>query len=268
MREFSFFPKLRGGSGEIRGIQMAGALGGKVDPASGYENDRCIYILGRIPEKEPEFSYHDVMDCGLAILSRVEEQTRGSLIAVGREHESYLRERFPNRKVFCLPQHHCNFDNEMRPERPVLTVGTIGGDASIQWPHYAMERMLREIGAEWRYGNECNRRRKVCAFYRNLDIQILWRPTHRRGLIRHVGPLKLINAGSFGIPTVAYPEPSYTAEWKKECLWAETMEHLIHLVKKLKDTPAFYAERAGVALEKAKEYHISRVAENYKALPC
>jgi len=247
---------------------MATQLQGKFNPTSGYENDVCIYIIGRTPEIEPKCAYHDVLDGGMNRLARVRTKTRGPVIAASREQETVLREYFGKRPVFLIPQHHCNFRNETRPDRPVRTVGCIGGDSAVQWPHYAMKRLMGEIGLEWRFCYEYNRRRKVVAFYRELDVQVSWRPTHPRGIIRHMNPLKLSNAGSFGIPTVAYPEPAYTAEWKDECLWADSIYDMVSKVRQLKESPAMYSEASAIALTKAKEYHIDRITSLYRDLPC
>jgi hypothetical protein len=78
--------------------------------------------------------------------------------------------------------------------------------------------------------------------------------------------LKLANAGSFGIPTVAFPEPAYKREWPNECLFADTLGGLIAIVTKLRDEKGFYQEMSGRVREKAKEYHIDRIAAKYQEL--
>jgi hypothetical protein len=121
----------------------------------------------------------------------------------------------------------------------------------------------------WHFEEQFHRRVKVVEYYKNLDIQISFRPTHERdqAFLRHMNCLKLSNAGSFGIPTISYPEPAYVAEWKNECLWADTMGEVIRKVKRLRDEPNLYAEMAARALAKAEEYHIDRIAPLYRALP-
>ncbi|MFK5282474.1 hypothetical protein ACI3PL_23225, partial [Lacticaseibacillus paracasei] len=68
--------------------------------------------------------------------------------------------------------------------------------------------MLADMGLEWRFCNHYSKRRYVVDFYKEIDIQISFRPHHPRGIILHMNPLKLSNAGSFGIPTVGFPEPA------------------------------------------------------------
>jgi len=263
---FSFFARFCGGPGEIRGIQMADRLGGRFNPEDGYEGDVCIYILGHCPTREPWRAFHDVIDCGIPRLKRVNCMTQGPVIAVSEEQLTVLPDYFGTRPLYLIPQHHCNFDNETRPDRPVRTVGCIGGDSAIQWPHHAVDRLMKEIGMEWRFSSDYSRRHKVVRFYRGLDIQVSFRPTHTRDLVRHMNPLKLSNAGSFGIPTVAFPEPAYTREWTNECLWAENMGEVVAQVRRLRDEPALYEEMSARVREKAKGYHIERIAGLYRAL--
>lgn len=267
---FSFFRRLRYAGNEIRGTQMATHLNGKLDPVSGYENDICIYILGgmRYDGPEVEHSYYDVMDCGLARLARVRRRTKGSLIAISRTQLDELCRTFSGREVYYIPQHHCNFDEESRPEREIRTVGCCGGDSAIQWPHDRVRYFLELLGLKWKFYNVLVNRNEVVEFYKDLDIQIVYRPTHNRGsvMMLHSNPLKLCNAGSFGIPTVAYPEPAFTAEWKDECLYSDGMEGIINLVRKLKEEPNLYKEVSEKAREKSKGYHISNIANLYRGL--
>jgi len=264
---FSFFPKVRGAGGFTRGKQMAEKLGGRFEPDSGFEDDVCIYILGRYPEIEPKHSYYDVMDCGYARLSRIMANTKGSIIAVSKSQWNEFTRLM--RAIYFIPHHHCNYDRELRPkDKPIRKVGVCGGDGAVQWPHHRIEAWLNSIGLEWKFGNEYLRRERVIDFYRDLDIQIVWRPTHSRGIPGHTSPLKLSNAGSFGIPTVAFPEVSFTPEWGHDhVIYADHMHELMRQVKRLKDDPVWYAERSEKARLKAEEYHIDNVADYYRELP-
>jgi hypothetical protein len=268
---FAFFCVVPGGPGEIRGKQMADVLGGRFNPVSGYEDDCCVYVLGATPKDhiEPRWTYHDVIDCGWARLSRVRGWKKGGIIAVSKVHVEALTEYFSGRDIYLIPQHHCNFKRDKRPDRPPLRVGCIGGDSAVQWPHHAIARTLESDGMVWHFEDQFHRRSKVVEYYKNLDIQISFRPTHERdqAFLRHMNCLKLSNAGSFGIPTISYPEPAYVAEWKNECLWADTMGEVIRKVKRLRDEPNLYSEMAARALAKAEEYHIDRIAPLYQALP-
>jgi hypothetical protein len=215
----------------------------------------------------PRAVYHDVMDCGWARIGRI-LRCPGDLLAVSETQYADLARVAPNRQIHLVPQHHCNFECELRPaDKPVRRVGCIGGDSAVQWPHYAIERMLGEVGLEWEFCSSYHRRKRILEFYRRIDIQISWRPTHARGLVLHMNPLKLSNAGSFGIPTVAFPEPAYMQEWPKACVYADTITVLIAQVRMLAEDPAWYAEMAQRARERAADYHIDRIADLYRQLP-
>ena len=270
---FSFFTRknMGGGGYETRGNQVASFLKGRVDPLDGYENDVCIYILGthKYEGSEVEFSYYDVMDCGMARLWRIRHKTKGGIIAISKTQYDNFMETFPGRKLYLIHHHHCNFKRELRPNRPVLTVGCCGGDAAIQWPHDRVKTRLAGMGLEWIFCNELHRRERVVEFYKKIDIQIVYRPTHHRGseMMVHGNPTKLHNAGSFGIPTVAYPEPAFIAEWGNECLYADGMGGILNLVRKLKDDTVLYSEMSDRAKVKAEEYHIDNLIPLYKSLP-
>ncbi len=269
MMAFSFFRRTRYASGVTRAKQPAAYLGGRVDPKEGFEDDVCIYLLGAYRQDGPEvrYAYYDVMDCGLARLSRVMGRTKGPIIVVSAAQYMELSETHPGRKIILIPHHHCNFERERRPDRPVRRVGCCGGDSAIQWPHDRVKVWLETLGLEWVMTNEYLHRERVVEFYRGLDIQIVFRPTHSRGIPAHTSPLKLSNAGSFGIPTVAYPEVAFTPEWKDECVYADNMGEMMRQVRRLKDDPVWYEEMSERAHAKADLYHIDKVAGYYQALP-
>jgi hypothetical protein len=265
---FSFFRRVRGAGGVTRGKQIAERLGGRVDPADGYEDDVCIYILGCYREDAPEVkrAYYDVMDCGGARLSRVIGRTKGHIIAVSKAQWAEFC-KLP-RAIYFIPHHHCNYEREQRPaDRPVRRIGCCGGDSAVQWPHDRMKVWAESIGLEWVFTNEYLRRERVVDFYKELDIQIVFRPTHSRGIPAHTNPVKLSNAGSFGIPTVAFPEVAYTPEWGSESVvYADNMGAVMREVKRLKDDPVWYAEMAEAARMKAEQYHIDNIVPLYREL--
>ncbi len=119
---------------------------------------------------------------------------------------------------------------------------------------------------EWKCHRKCNFRETAVEFYRTIDIQFSFRPTHPRYIINHMNPLKLSNAGSFGIPTVSYPEPAYVAEWKDECIWSESITQLVKQAKMLSVTPSLYKELSEKAIKKAESYHIDNIAKLYLKL--
>jgi len=266
---FSFFCHMPCGGAEIRGKQMAARLNGRYNPKQDFAEDTCVYLLGTIPPEEPAVAYHDILDAGLARIATVCRDTRGPLLAVSTAQVEWLRKHYPTRQHHLIPQHHCNFDRVQRPARPVQVVGCLGGYTAIQWPSHGMQRMVGDLGLEWRFQDNVKSREAVVAYYQTIDIQIVFRPTAMRHaeMVWHRNPLKLSNAGSFGIPTVAYPEPAFVQEWAGACVFADTMDKIMREVKRLKDNPSWYAEMADRARLRAAQYHIDHIAGLYEALP-
>lgn len=267
-RNFSFFVRWRGGAGQIRGIQMADRLGGRVNPDSGYDNDICVYVMIHPWGKEPENSWIDPVDLRYSRLARARRNTSKGVIAISLPQLDVFHSYFKGRELVFIPEHHCNFDRELRPpDRPVEVVGAIGGLNTIQWPHAEVEKALADMGLRFVFCGHFSKRQYVVDFYKSIDIQIVFRTSHMRGgEVRFRNPLKLGNAGSYGIPTVAYPEPSYISEWKDECLWGNTIQEVMEQVKRLKEDRELYKARAAIAWEKSQAYHIDEIAKKYREL--
>ena len=102
-----------------------------------------------------------------------------------------------------------------------MTVGTVGSRASLHLDLDDLDRRLRAIGITMQRRDMGRRREHVLQAYRTMDVQIVFRANLPDREI--CDALKLSNAGSFGIPTVAYPEVSYAAEYDGCFLPAHTI---------------------------------------------
>ena len=149
MNNFSFFYG-KGGSGYIRGEQMADYLGGKKNPTEGYENDTCIYVKVRPPEDHPKHTYMDVDDAPQAV-EWLQKHTDTGVIAISKRAQRKLKERLGREDVLFIPHQHCNYERWVRPERPVKVVGIIGSFNCFQYPIDDFRESLREIGLELKY---------------------------------------------------------------------------------------------------------------------
>jgi len=265
----SFF-YTRGGAGNIRGRQIADWLKAKHNPKDGYGNDTCIYVKTTKPPFLSKKSYIDVCDAPLAI-EFLEKHPEIGVISLG-DYQKDVIEKILGRKTVLIPHHHCNFKRELRPDREVKVVGIIGCKNAFQHPIDDIRKRLKKIGLRlkfeenyWEYYKED--RQKVVDFYKGIDIQIVWRPkgwSPRFAALR--SPLKLSNAGSFGIPTVSYPEPDYEVEWKGSYLPVDKMDDLVMWVERLKDNKFFYKRYKEIVLKKSEQYHIEYVAKLYNKL--
>lgn len=262
----------RGSGGICRGMQVGQAIGAKHNPKEGYENDLCIYAKKLPPHNFPKHSYLDINDAPRAIEFAKQHPDIG-VIAISEVQKHHLEKVLSRKDIHLIPHHHCNYENWKRMDGPVETVGIIGSQNSFQYPIEDIRRQLQYLGLklvyEEDYWNTYKKgRESVVEFYKGIDIQIAWRPTAwspAYGPLRN--PLKLSNAGSFGIPTVSYPEPDYDHEWKGCYAPASTIEKLLEEVKLLKENEVIYNVLSERAIENARKYHINNIRELYLKLP-
>ena len=264
MRGFSFF-RWNGGSGEIRGSQVANYIGARVNPTDNYQDDICIWVKGQPPEEFPKHSWLDLMDAPQRVSWLLRHRNIG-VIAISKTALNYLTRKLRRFDVRLIPEHHCNYDREQRDHDEIRTVGVIGNRNAFHEFNPTITERFAEMGLEFVYQTEYRNREDVLRFYRNLDIQTVYRP-HIRKVDQHLrNPLKLENAGSFGIPSVAYPEEDYAAEFDGCFIPALTIEDIFAQVKRLQEDKILYRDTAQKAQERAEEYHIEKISKLYLEL--
>lgn len=272
---FSFFYS-RGGSGYVRGYQMAEALGGKHNPKSGFENDICIYVKILPPDNYPKHSYMDVDDAPKAVNWLMTHKDIG-VIAISKRAKRKLEQLLPGRKIILIPHQHVNFERWTRPDREVKVVGIIGSTSSFQSDIEEFRTKLSELGLELKYEEDYwntyktdqnkSMREKICDFHKEIDIQVVWRP-RRDNSIKDMlrNPNKLGNAASFGIPTVSYPEENFEEEWDGLYLPALTIDQMIFQIRCLKDSKVLYRNYSISGLLRAEKYHMDNIMKRYLEL--
>lgn len=259
---FSFFIKVSG-MGKIRGQQMAAHLGGKVNPLSGYDDDVCIYVKQKPQGAIPKNVWMDVGDQLLYHRFILQHESCG-IIAISRSHMEAMKEIYPRERIVLIPEHHCNFERRIKPRRKPLVAGVIGGWNSFQYSHERFSDMLRGIGLRWLFEPNFMSREDVLSFYEKIDVQVVYRPSVYRSEL--CNPLKLENAGSFGIPTVAFPEPSYESDFGGAFIPAYSVDEIVDKLYMLVRDEAYYDEWRSIAIEKAEDFHIEHIGELYKML--
>lgn len=249
-----------GGSGQIRGIQIAHKLKAKVNPKVYDPSSICIYIkdfpLGPIPDN----TYIDVVEDSRGLRWVVNHPEIG-IIASSRMILDYLRTRTGRTDIVFIPQHHCNFERFIKPTRELKVVGIIGNALSFQYPLIELRERLKSNGLQLKtlIKKKFKDRKEVCEFYKQIDVQIVFRKDDN---LRN--PLKLINAMSFGIPTVAFPEPSFVLE-KLPFIHARNIDDMIKAILLLKN-PELYKASAIEGINASQDYHIDFISELYKQL--
>ena len=128
-------------------------------------------------------------------------------------------------------------------------------------------KALAEIGLEYKMQQNFKTRQDVVDFYKSIDIQLCFR--HWRGIGQKEppelkNPLKLENAGSFKIPTVAYPEPCFVDEFGSGMfVHALSLKGIVAGCAMLKNKKSFYATYAQRAQIRARDFHINKIAPLY-----
>jgi hypothetical protein len=252
------------GAGEIRGRQMGEYLKAKLNPTAGYENDVCVYVKMLPPNGIPNHSYVDVVD-GVGIVPWLQKHSNCGVITTSLTGWKYLKDKV-KQEVFFIPENHCNYDRELRRRDKVTTVGVIGNKKGFAIPLDEAAKRLRKIGLTLYTCDSYKSRQDVVNFYKTIDIQICWRPHVKGAHAQLHNPLKLANAASFGIPTVAWPEDNFVVEFDGAFFPAYTVDDLFRFVGELKDEPRMYEHLAKMGLEKAEKYHIEHVAKMYEEL--
>ena len=249
----------------IRADQIAEATGARLNPKSGYQKDICIYIkpvLG--PNNGFKFrgksSYLDVID-ELGYTATLKKHPEVSAIVCSERDYISLASVGLTNKIMLIPQHHCNFNREQRTRKKVTVVGVIGNYRAFPCLPTDLKPRLAKRGMKLLEFSEFFTRQDIIDFYKKIDIQIVWRPW-RKSL---ANPLKIVNAASFGIPTIALEE-IYFKELGSCYIGVADLEQFLVELDRLRLTPALYSAYSKLCREKAEEYHIEKIAKLYKDL--
>ena len=130
---------------------MAKYLGGKGNPKKGFENDICIYVKILPPDNPPKRSYSDVDDSPKAA-KWLKRHPEVGVIAISETAKDYLCKFLGRGDVVFIPHQHCNFERDLRPDRPVKTVGIIGSNiTAFQAPVEPFRKRLAKMGLELKF---------------------------------------------------------------------------------------------------------------------
>jgi hypothetical protein len=259
-------------SSMIRGVQVAEKIGAKLNPTKGYQKDVCVYVKPNVPkgydfEFEGRRSYLDIIDghnlgpllfrhpeVGLIVCSDADFNVMSEVV-------NEKGEKLKN-EILVIPQQNCNFERVTRARTEITKVGAIGTPGAFPFYPEGLAKSLEDRGMEFIQYSGFRTRQDVIDFYMGIDIQVVWRPYKKR----LSNPLKLVNAASVGVPTIALDEKAF---WElKGCYLpvGNDLNWLLKAVDTLRNNPDIYNDYSKKCIMKAEEYHIEKIGEMYKAL--
>lgn len=256
------------GSSVIRGQQISEYLGAKYNPADGYENDVCIFV------KPPPYMYDnigagkrdyvDILDGTNEAVSWLKEHPNVNVIAASQSAYEYLLGELQRDNVILIPQHHCNYERIKRRRGERFVAGYINTPRELKRFLPDITAACDNAGVDLKVLSIYKNRLDVRNFYEQIDLQIIWR--HQKFEARQLkNALKLANAGSFGIPTVALQEVGYK-EYEGYYVPVSSFKELAKAIKEFKESKDLYEQYASKNIEKAESYHIDNVAKQYLKL--
>lgn len=268
--KIAFFTQVKGwGTSLCRAEKIAEELGVPCDPPVETITREHIIVMVKtvIPEavRRAGKAYCDIIDGSSSARKKLQGVAGVDIIAMTPQCADEARKLYPDRKVIWLPHQHCNDERRIRPRRAVSVIGYNGspeGFPLVDWKWFA--GMAEDAGFKVvrQYDTVC--RKRLCEFYLGVDIAVSfrdrWRPMK--------GPAKLNNAASFGIPTVAKPEPSFLYNYTKRghFMPAQTITEMVNACILLRANERLYDKVANKAWRDAQKYHISKVVRYYRYL--
>jgi hypothetical protein len=248
----------RGGSQLIRGKQIAERIESRLNPETVNADDINIYVK-ILRHNYINGSYLDIVD-GTPCMAWLMEHPDMKPIACSTSSLKHIKKDLNREDVILIPQQHCNFERFKRDRTEVKVAGVIGRYDSVCEPFYEIREKLKGIGIDYIVQNKYHvdkEREGIISFYKKLDIQIIGK--RKNSPMKNA--LKIINACSFGIPTIAFPEMGYE-DMEGYYIPVSSIDDIIKEVEKLKQN-GWNAERL---IKKAEEYHIDNIIKLYKNL--
>jgi hypothetical protein len=249
----------------VRGEQIAAYMGNaRLNPDSGYENDTCIFVKPHIKPGNsfdfPKHSWIDIHDAFdlVEVLNRYPDV---GVIAYSDLAFETLSKHTRN-KIALIPHHHVNYERTKRSRDKILKVGTTGSLPAWDYIPDKIKQGLKARGIKLELYTNFYPRMSVARFHESIDVHLHWRPWLNRPLSC---PFKIINAASFGVPTIALDEPSFK-EVEGTYIGVKTPEEWLEKLDYLIADNSLYDDLVNNCLEVSERYHISKIAKLYEQL--
>lgn len=257
-------PYLYRASSYIRGEQVSQYLGGKYNPTNVYEGDILIYLKPKTLDHIKDGSYVDFSDAEEYLIKLLLRRPKIKLIASSQTSYEFLKEKLSN-KLFLIPEHHCNFERIQRTRKKVSTGGIITNPSPLTYKvSDEVKAALKKIGFEFITCCNWKNRQDVIDFYKQIDFHVIawFGYFDDYDPFRH--PTKIINAASYGIPTIANWKAGYK-EFEGNYIPVHNINDLVKEAEKLKN-PSYYNKLASKIIKASEPYHIENIVKLYRKL--
>lgn len=249
----------------VRGEQIAAYMGmARLNPPMAYEGDVNIYVKPHIKAaSDYEFlpnSWIDIQD-GWELIATLEKHPEVGVIAYSDLEMEVLSKHLKN-KIVLIPHHHVNFERVVRNRNTINKVGITGSGDAYKYIPDIIKEGLKKRGIKLEYYSNFYPRTSVARFHESMDIHMHWRPFLKRRLSC---PFKIINAASFGVPTIALEEPSFK-EVTGAYLPVNSAEEWLEKFDALVENPSLYKTMSDECLKIAEKYHIDNISKLYEQL--
>lgn len=250
----------------VRGKEIAEFLGAEYSENGTSRNDIRIFLKPRSLDSIKDGDYIDLLD-EIKIIDDLKKRPRVKVITMSKVQHDYLKKVLKN-KLTLIPHHHINIENKTKSKKRSKTLvgGIIGKPVPIVYSFFSdIKQVLTKEGIELKGCFDYQTRQDIVDFHSQIDFQIIWFPdqaAEKDRFYRH--PTKIINAASFGIPTIAQDILGHQ-EFDGDYIKAGSYEEIAQEAVKLKDN-RLYKDLSERLIERAKEYHISQIAQLYQQL--
>lgn len=250
----------------VRGEQIAAYMGNaRLNPPDIQDGDVNIYVKPHIKPGGsydfPKNSWIDIQD-GKDLYNTLERYPEVGVIAYSDLAYEYLTTKGLVNKVALIPHHHLNLERITRNRDKIKKVGITGSGEAFKHIPDEIKEGLKKRGIQLEYYSNFYPRMAVSKFHESIDIHLHWRAWNRRRLSC---PFKIINAASFGVPTIALDEPSFS-EVRGAYIPVDTPQEWLSVLDGMIENPDQYKEMSNSCIEISEKYHISKISELYNQL--
>lgn len=251
-------------SSRIRAEEMAEFLGAKLNPTGGYEHDVCIHVKPKDLCAVSDGDYVDFLDGGCFERS-LRKRPLVKIIAASQHSFEYLKTIYPN-EIVLIPSHHLNQERIKRERKEISVGGYIGVSSPGAFKLYAeLAEKLKAVGFDFKTCFDFKTRQDAVDLYKNIDIFIYAEWVGGDGHFKI--PTKMINAMSFGVPSISISPSQLMGNKEIEgyYVWAKDVDDMLVKAQAFKDE-GYHKAWADKVIKFSENYHISKIAELYKNL--